>query len=366
MTVGEIGRAAVLADAPTFETLAGYLAEHPSSSLQALLTSLPESYRSRFTLIKTSKSLQQASPLQPRAIIFGLDAKLIMTFNGDASQSGFDDLEVMQFRDETNSFELHRISFPSRRNGLSQVKISGTNPEVCLGCHGTEPVPIWGEYDEWDGAYGNHQLEIVSGDEQAELAAFLAGRLNDPRYSTLRPLPGSEVSPFNDGKANSILFRPNTVLGFLLNRLRALQIGQTIARAFPARLGVYAWILDSSSCVLPQESRDDLKRYLAGVALPTYFDYWDGQYQLSELLPNGAFIAAMAQDPGLIPFHIQMPMYDDGEFSGTSEGVALLATLGRLGGVLELSSDACTRLWRDFAGGRREARLDERNSGQVY
>src|SRR5579884_502312 len=58
-------------------------------SIESLLASLPEEYKLFFTLVYSSKSAQGATPENPRAILFGRDGKLILTFNGSPTQRNY-------------------------------------------------------------------------------------------------------------------------------------------------------------------------------------------------------------------------------------------------------------------------------------
>src|SRR4051794_24311568 len=69
-------------------------------TIEALLPHLPESYRSSYLLLHHSRSGQSASPENPRVILFGKDAKLILAFNGDPSQSNYHFLETIEFDDK--------------------------------------------------------------------------------------------------------------------------------------------------------------------------------------------------------------------------------------------------------------------------
>src|SRR5689334_2657737 len=69
------------------------------SSVEQLIPLLPPAYHSNFTLVHASKSIQQASPLYPRAVLFGDDGRLLMSFNGHQSQFGANTLELLVFKE---------------------------------------------------------------------------------------------------------------------------------------------------------------------------------------------------------------------------------------------------------------------------
>ena len=93
---------------------------------------------SRFTLMRESKSLQSASPANPRAIVFGLDAKFVISFNGSPDQNGFYQIEMIQFVDSAPlgaRFEMREINFDPQ--GTDVAQLSEINPSKCARCHGS-------------------------------------------------------------------------------------------------------------------------------------------------------------------------------------------------------------------------------------
>ncbi len=161
---------------PTFEDISQLITSKNIKSVDSLLPLLPKEYRSEFTLMYRSDSIQHASPLNPRAIIFGKTAQTLISFTCESGncvggsdieegkkitkgpgkgmiQAGFGRLEVIQWRNDSKSFEFREISFPKTEDG--KVQISEPNPAQCLKCHGvSDPRPIWAPYRNWPGAYG--------------------------------------------------------------------------------------------------------------------------------------------------------------------------------------------------------------------
>jgi cytochrome c553 len=182
-------------------------------SIDTLLSKLPNDLLSRYVLMKSSRSLQEASATNPRAILFGNDARLILSFNGSAEQMGYNKLEVIQFHDATRSFELREIEFPETNGGpLGEAKFSQANPSSCLRCHGNDPRPNWEPYARWPGAYGendgriprdtSHQTHDLLSDlktpniaTQSDLAKFMGAAATHPRYRHLALLPIDKKDP---------------------------------------------------------------------------------------------------------------------------------------------------------------------------
>jgi len=171
------------ADSVRIESIKALISTHQIRTVAELLPWLPKSFRSRYVLMHQSESLQQGSPLAPRVILFTPDAKFVMTFNGDASQYGFEAIETMSFASDgpmKDKFVFEEIVFPkdlearikylNDQNAFDEAKKLvrdhqnpnriGPNARVCLGCHKKDPRPNWNQGDQWPGAYGKIQDTI--------------------------------------------------------------------------------------------------------------------------------------------------------------------------------------------------------------
>ena len=125
----------------------------------------------------------------PRVILFGNDAKFVMTFNGEPEQRGYNALELLEYNSSTQSFQLQEILFPhdqkTASNTNSAVHFSEKNPGKCLACHGSNPRPIWDTPPLWPGAYGEKYQAHLSEQESTGLYAFLTLQPTHPRYQFL-------------------------------------------------------------------------------------------------------------------------------------------------------------------------------------
>lgn len=114
-----------------------------------------------FVLMYRSRSLQHASPDQPRALVFSPSARFVVTYNGGHNQmAGHNTLEVVQFNDQTFRFDFFEIVF---QKGIAP-KLSNANPAKCLSCHQSQNRqfidmrPNWEPYNFWPGALGSFSL----------------------------------------------------------------------------------------------------------------------------------------------------------------------------------------------------------------
>jgi hypothetical protein len=169
-------------------------------SIEDLLPLLPADLRSRYVLMFRSRSLHGSSFAHPRAILFDPEARFVISFNGDASQEGFNALETMEFDDARKSFEFHQIEFPATADRTADVRVSAPNPESCLKCHGEPPRPVWDTHPTWPGAYGERYGASLTASERSGLTQFLREQPTHPRYRHLL-----ETERF----ANPETFRPS-------------------------------------------------------------------------------------------------------------------------------------------------------------
>lgn len=176
-----LNRAFTDVKAPTFtkQNLLEIIRSSKVTRVADLLPLLPESFRKQAVLVFKSGSLQEGRPLLPRVLLFNEDASLVITFNGDSSQYGFESLETMSFNYRKYSFEFEEFIFSDdlkdRHLYLENQKLfeqlnalydrelrSGVNARMCLGCHRENARPNWEAYPFWPGVYGQAHKESLN------------------------------------------------------------------------------------------------------------------------------------------------------------------------------------------------------------
>jgi len=167
----------------TFDQVETLIQQQNPKSVEEMLALLPKSAFAQYALAYSSRSLQGATPLNPRAIVFDKKSGLTFAFNGDSKEDGFNSLEFMQFDQTTKKFELHEVTFSGGKAAIAK-------PDTCLKCHGDNPHPIWDSYFLWPGVYGSEDANLV-GDEKKNLVKWIAARAAHPRYQYL---PAGQVS----------------------------------------------------------------------------------------------------------------------------------------------------------------------------
>lgn len=155
--------------------------------VEDLLSQLPKTFLSNYTLMHQSESLHSASPDYPRAIVFGTDASFVLAFSGILNSPNSNILEMFQFHPETASFEFKEIEFPEGDPTTLKAKISESNPKKCLTCHHSDPRPNWENYQQWPGAFGSRDDDFENSDLKIKdrLLNFLDHADHLPRYRQL-------------------------------------------------------------------------------------------------------------------------------------------------------------------------------------
>jgi cytochrome c553 len=167
----------------TLEDIKSWMRTQNIQTMEDFIKNLPPVLLSNYTLMHTSKSLHGSSYENPRAILFDEKAHWVVTFNGLESQSSGQMVEIMLYDPMTKTYGFHEIDFSNK------VTVN-ENPNRCLACHGSEPRPIWDQYNQWPGAYGDNDDRFKI-DEYEYLKKFIEKAPTHPRYQFLQNLKES-------------------------------------------------------------------------------------------------------------------------------------------------------------------------------
>ena len=233
------------------DLLQKYQPKSVEDTLKLLSEKYPD-YLSFHTFVYQSFSLQGSSLKAPRALVFGRDSKLVMSFNEGEDLKGHDTIEVMRFKNETKEFEFREIQFSKDKTKLTEEEIdpslnfaispaNGQNGK-CLMCHSQPARPNWDPYPFWPGIYGSHSdfenfssgngtmkfEEIPPSDssykERQAYLSFMANERNQGRYKYL-PAINEDLRPEFSG---DLVPRVNLLFTNQLNSLNAQKIVQNI------------------------------------------------------------------------------------------------------------------------------------------
>ena len=243
------------------------LLDRKTNSIAKTLHMLPLSYRSNYTLMHTSGSIQPGTYLNPRALLFGETASLIISFNGDKSQEGYNALEIANYDDTKRRIFYRKVIFREdsgpnfewtkeaiiKNERLDEniedaveyfderILISKPNQMICMGCHSAKTFSYdeirskrpedrfvrynWAAYDTWNGAYGKTE-DILSDDQ--EFQKFLINRKTNLRYQALFRPQSDNSFPYSDTDEVNFNRAPNSRLTMLLALRYAQQLANVI------------------------------------------------------------------------------------------------------------------------------------------
>lgn len=216
----------------TIEKIESYIAENNINTLPDFLKHLPEDIRGRFTMIRSSKSLQAGTYQRPRVIMYSKNSQFLFSFNGDKTQRGGETIELFLFN-KNEEFEPHEIDFSKEK-----VKIN-KKPQMCMGCHGVDFRPNWSNEGFWFDAYGENDNKLVSRKNRAsetpsfkefyELEKFKFNHQNHPRFKYLKDINeryklDRPIYNENDLLEAQLVNRPNSELTELISQMNFIRV----------------------------------------------------------------------------------------------------------------------------------------------
>lgn len=169
----------------TYEALRDLIGEKKIRRIDDLVPLLPKKLRDDYVLMFETQSAQGASAEQPRVILFGEDAKLLLAFTGDAKQTRGNRLEVIQWREKERRFDFKEVVF--EEDGKKAPHFV-EKPDSCKTCHREDLRPNWEAYNLWRGSYFGVDNYIPK--DTAEYVAFHKYRKQSEgkgRYAALGP-----------------------------------------------------------------------------------------------------------------------------------------------------------------------------------
>ncbi len=199
-------------------------------TIENAIQALPEDIHSNYTLLHTPHGIRGASAVEPELIAYQTDGKFVVNV-GSAKQAKGDSIEILQFNNEAKEFELYDVKFPLQRDSTGRIVRPEKNPKECLVCHGSKPVMLWGNYGDWEGAYGgNDPHDMLSGEEQTNFTLYQKQNAQTAPYRYFKAAGNSSFAPYNPaGLPNSYwTYRPNTKLGVITSHLNGQQLAQQL------------------------------------------------------------------------------------------------------------------------------------------
>lgn len=216
-----------------FQALQALIESRRLGSIEQLLAALPADLRSHYVLIFSSRSSQEATFRDPRVILFGSDARLMLAFNGNPAAHGYATLETAEYDPNDARFRFREIRFPGSAMASEQADISEVDPVRCQRCHGSPTRPVWDASPLWPGAYGERYRSNLTGAERAGLRQFLDQQPAHTRYRYLAAperfaYRGTFAPEAKDVYAGEQREPPNAEFSQLLARMNMLMIARQL------------------------------------------------------------------------------------------------------------------------------------------
>ncbi len=226
----------------SYESIVQLISLCKIKTIKKLLKLLPKKYLAHHTFSYATLAAVDSSIEFPMVTTFGEDGKLMLSFNGASFQDGFNNLDIIQFRDKTKEFEFRQIKFP--RKWHEKVEFSHKNPSKCLGCHGEKPRPLWDSWSFWPGKYFSEAGSLYPREKQ-KYELFLKNR-NKGRY---KHLPEQTKSPVvvSLGKSKSLSNFKNIKMDTVTEDLMTQMIVNTIIENIELNKVRYA-LMGALSC----------------------------------------------------------------------------------------------------------------------
>lgn len=199
-----------------------------ADALSAIKAEYPE-YFENYALVARSMSIQGSTPAAPRAVVFDKEAKLVMTFNGQVGERGYDRIELMTFDDEKKTYDFREIKFfgDSQSEGTFEISQPGGVNGRCLNCHGQSGLPIWDSYPFWPDYFGSFAKTqtTLAPYQQKEVEAYLefvSGAKSHKRYQSLPELSFAQITEMNSKLSRAFAARVRENAKLKLEELPAL------------------------------------------------------------------------------------------------------------------------------------------------
>ncbi len=170
-----------LPDRDAFLTVRGiynHVINNGVTNVRDLLSDMPDSMRENYVLMEQTRSRHLADLRDPRLIMFGLDARFLMAVGGVEEDPLREIVEMAELDEETGQWIYRLIDFETSPPTLSADDLA------CQGCHGSPTRPIWGNYPDWPGAFGEDENHLT-GDQSAMLDQLAENPELSDRYHHL-------------------------------------------------------------------------------------------------------------------------------------------------------------------------------------
>ena len=159
------------------DALRAFVTAAGASSLEDLLRLLPSWLHANHILVDETRTGHRASVEHPRVLLFGSDARFLMSFGSDPNDPTREVIDLAEL-EESGLWKFRSLDFRTSPPTLSP------DDSACTGCHADPPRPFWGSYPSWPGAFGP-QRDRVTAAQATRLNALRANPGASDRFFAL-------------------------------------------------------------------------------------------------------------------------------------------------------------------------------------
>jgi hypothetical protein len=139
----------------TIDALHAFAKNTGVADVEGLLEVLPGWLLANHIFVETSRAGHPASVEHPRVLLFGSDARLLLSFGSDPNDPLREVIDLAEL-EENGHWKLRSLDFRTHPPTLSP------DDRACARCHADPPRPIWGSYPSWPGMFGAQQDRVTA------------------------------------------------------------------------------------------------------------------------------------------------------------------------------------------------------------
>jgi len=203
--------------AAEIDALHAFATEAGISNVEGLLGVLPGWLLANHILVESTRAGGRASVEHPRLILFGSDARFLMSFASDPADPRREVVDVAEL-EARGAWKLRSLDFRTGPPTLS------ADDRACVACHGDPPRPLWGSYPSWPGMFGA-EGDRVSAAQAGRLEALRANPAASDRFFAL-----GVPAPFGGGawEAGDLVRLPGRAYAYS-NTILNMELGAAVA-----------------------------------------------------------------------------------------------------------------------------------------
>ena len=175
----------------TIEGIFEFIQENNITTMEELLNTFPDHYRTYFSLVEHTRAAGQSNLEAPRIVLYGPDGRFMANVGTKTDDPLYNKLDVAELNTTTGRWEFSVFDFTTEKPSLIR------NDESCIECHGDlNSRPSWGDFQEWTGVFGDSIIdgprpEALDHTHAIKMNKIMSGKGGNPRFDFLLWKPQS-------------------------------------------------------------------------------------------------------------------------------------------------------------------------------